>query len=62
MAAIVAGGGADGPSTLNSLTLAGVPLEVRSDDAVGQDKFFRFMGTIQAVFDAAGRPLATTAA
>ena len=62
VAAIVAGGGADGPSTLNSLKLAGVPLEVRSDDAVGQDKFFRFMGTIQAVFDAAGRPLATMAA
>jgi hypothetical protein len=58
--AIEAGGRADTAHDLNALTLAGVPLEVRSDDAVGHDKFFRFMGTVQALFDAAGRP-ATTA-
>ncbi len=53
-------GGADGPHTLNSLTLAGVPLEARAPDAVGHDKLFRYMGTIQAVFDAAGAPAAAT--
>jgi hypothetical protein len=30
-----------------------VPFEVRSEDAMGSDKFYRFMGTLQAVFDAA---------
>ncbi len=47
-------GRADGPHTLNSLSLAGVPLTVRASDAVGHDKFFRYMGTLQAVFDALG--------
>lgn len=61
VSAIEGHGGADGPQTLNSLSLAGVPFEVRSDDAVGHDKFFRYMGTIQAVFDAAGAPMATVA-
>ena len=57
MVSVIEGrGAADGPHTLNSLSLAGVPLEVRSDDAVGQDKFYRYMGTLQAVFDAAGAP------
>lgn len=59
VAAIEANGGADGAHTLNTLSLAGVPLAVRADDAVGQDKLFRYMGTVQAVFDAAGAPAAT---
>ncbi len=54
VAAIETHGAADTAHTLNSLSLAGVPLEVRGGDAMGHDKFFRFMGTIQAVFDAAG--------
>ena len=41
---------------LNTLTFAGVPLKVRSDDTMGPDKFYRYMGTLQAVFDAAGSP------
>jgi hypothetical protein len=41
---------------LNSLSIFGEPLVVRADDAMGHDKFFRFMGTLQAVFDAAGSP------
>jgi len=52
--AIEAGGAADPAHSLNSLTIAGVPLDVRSSDAMGSDKFYRYMGTIQAVFDAAG--------
>jgi len=47
-------GPADSAHSLNGLTIAGIPLAARSDDAMGSDKFYRFMGTIQAVFDAAG--------
>ena len=54
VASIESHGRADGPHTLNSLSLAGVPLTVRAADAVGHDKFFRYMGTLQAVFDALG--------
>jgi hypothetical protein len=49
-------GPADSAHSLNGLTIAGIPLVARSDDAMGSDKFYRFMGTIQAVFDAAGAP------
>jgi hypothetical protein len=52
-------GPADSAHSLNGLTIAGVPLLARSDDAMGSDKFYRFMGTIQAVFDAAGAPAPT---
>ena len=51
---IEAEGEADTAHTLNSLTIFGTPMIVRSPDAMGQDKFFRFMGTLQAIFDAAG--------
>jgi predicted solute-binding protein len=51
---IEAEGEADTAHTLNSLTIFGTPMMVRSPDAMGQDKFFRFMGTLQAIFDAAG--------
>ncbi|HKH88637.1 MAG TPA: hypothetical protein VKA05_07425 [Acidimicrobiales bacterium] len=56
VASIEANGSADGGHTLNTLTLAGVPFEVRADDAMGHDKLFRYMGTLQALFDAAGAP------
>ncbi len=53
--------GADLAHTLNTLTMVGVPFEVRSADPMGSDKLYRYMGTLQAVFDAAGRPaMATT--
>jgi hypothetical protein len=52
---IEATGEADTAHTLNSLTIFGTPMTVRSPDAMGQDKFFRYMGTLQAIFDAAGR-------
>ena len=47
-------GPADSAHSLNGLSIAGVPFDVRSEDAMGSDKFYRFMGTLQAVFDAAG--------
>jgi hypothetical protein len=50
---IEANGPADSAHSLNGLSIAGVPLEVRAVDAMGSDKFYRFMGTLQAVFDAA---------
>ncbi|MGA2931686.1 MAG: hypothetical protein ABSE98_06320 [Acidimicrobiales bacterium] len=46
-------GPADSAHSLNGLSIAGIPFEVRSSDAMGSDKFYRFMGTLQAVFDAA---------
>jgi hypothetical protein len=60
---IEANGPADSGHSLNGLSIAGVPFEVRSSDAMGSDKFYRFMGTLQAVFDAAGAvaPVATGA-
>jgi len=51
---IEANGPADSGHSLNGLSIAGIPFEVRSSDAMGSDKFYRFMGTLQAVFDAAG--------
>jgi len=56
VASIEANGRADSAHTLNSLTIAGVPFVVRANDAMGHDKFFRYMGTLQAIFDAAGTP------
>ena len=46
-------GPADSAHSLNGLSIAGIPFEVRSSDAMGSDKFYRYMGTLQAVFDAA---------
>lgn len=48
--------GADLAHTLNSLTMVGVPITVRSPDPMGSDKLYRYMGTLQAVFDASGSP------
>ena len=53
---IEANGAADSAHSLNGSTIAGTPLEVRADDPMGSDKFYRYMGTLQAVFDAAGTP------
>jgi hypothetical protein len=50
---IEAHGPADSAHSLNGLTIAGIPLAARSGDAMGSDKFYRFMGTVQAIFDAA---------
>jgi hypothetical protein len=54
ISSIETNGRANAAQTLNSLSIAGVPFEVRASDAVGQDKFYRYMGTLQAIFDAAG--------
>ncbi len=56
VASIEAHGGADPSHTLNSLSIFDVPFEVRAADAMGHDKFFRYMGTLQAIFDGAGSP------
>jgi hypothetical protein len=56
-------GPADSAHSLNGLSIAGIPFEVRSSDAMGSDKFYRYMGTLQALFDAAASdaPIGTTA-
>ncbi|MGO9560847.1 MAG: hypothetical protein ACLPQS_01590 [Acidimicrobiales bacterium] len=51
---IEANGAADSMHTLNSLAIIGEPFAVRSSDAMGNDKLFRYMGTLQAIFDAIG--------
>ena len=53
-------GHADTAHSLNSLTIFGTPLVVRAPDPMGADKFFRFMGTLQELFDQAGRSPAVT--
>lgn len=50
---IVANGHATGRQTLNSLTLLGDHINVRGEDPMGVDKFFRFNQTVQAFFDGA---------
>ena len=55
VADIEAHGHADPGHTLNALSLANTPLEVTASDVMGQDKFYRFMGSLQAIFDAAGK-------
>ena len=56
ISSIEANGSADAAHTLNSLTITGLPFSVRAGDTMGHDKFFRYMGTLQAIFDAAGTP------
>ncbi len=51
-------GRADLGHTINSLSLANTPVSVRGDDPMGEDKLYRFMGSVQAVFDAIGQKLA----
>jgi hypothetical protein len=56
VASIEEHGQADTAHTLNTLSIAGVPFTLRSADSMGYDKFFRYMGTLQALFDGAGSP------
>ena len=55
IADIEAHGHAEPGHTLNALSLANTPFEVRAPDVMGQDKLYRFMGSLQAIFDAAGK-------
>lgn len=57
---IEANGGADLSHTINTLSIVGDPLVVRAVDPMGADSLYRFMGTIQAVFDAAGTDAVVT--
>ncbi len=52
---ISANGGADSAHTLNALSIAEVPFQVRADDPLGKDKFFRYAETLQTIFDATSR-------
>lgn len=59
VAAIIAHGGADGAHTLNTLSIADVPLQVTAVDPMGHDKVYRYAETLQTLFDAlAGAPIA----
>jgi hypothetical protein len=60
VASIEMNGGADNANTLNTLSIMGDALILRAPDAMGHDKFFRYMGTLQAIFDAAGQPEITS--
>jgi len=53
IAAIVQCKGADAKHTLNTLSHVGDVLRVESVDAEGNDKFYRFMASIQEFFDQA---------
>ena len=50
---VVSHHGADGAHTLNALTIAGTPLELRSDDPVRRDRAYRYAESIQQLLDAA---------
>lgn len=50
---ITTNGRATGRHTVNSLTLVGDRIDVRGDDPMGVDRFFRFNQTIQQFFDGA---------
>ncbi len=51
-------GGADRLHSLNALTLAEVPMRVTAADPMGRDRFFRYVETLQTLFDSIGRPSA----
>jgi len=57
---IESNGPADSAHSLNGLSIAGIPFAVRSFDAMGSDKFYRYMGTLQALFDAVATPSSVT--
>lgn len=50
---VVAHHGADGAHTLNALTIAGIPLALRSNDPLRRDRAFRYAESIQQLLDAA---------
>ena len=53
VAAIVRNKGADPAHTLNTLSHVGDRMKLVSHDAEGNDKFYRFMATLQEFFDQA---------
>jgi len=53
VAAIVENKGADAAHTLNTLSHVGDRMKLVSHDAEGNDKFYRFMATLQEFFDQA---------
>lgn len=53
VSAIVEHKGADAKHTLNTLSHVGDVLRVEAADAEGQDKFYRYMASIQEFFDQA---------
>ncbi|NNN22014.1 MAG: hypothetical protein HKL80_08460 [Acidimicrobiales bacterium] len=44
-------GVADTAHTLNTLTIAEFPMQAKSPDPIGRDKFFRYAATLQELFD-----------
>ncbi|MDP6077863.1 MAG: hypothetical protein QF638_06710 [Acidimicrobiales bacterium] len=58
---ITANGRATGRCTINSLTLVGDHIDVKGDDPMGVDRFFRFNQTIQQFFDGAAQLAPTPA-
>jgi len=52
---ITTNGLATGRRTINSLTLVGDRIDVKGDDPMGVDKFFRFIETIQQFLDGAAQ-------
>jgi hypothetical protein len=53
VASIVKNKGADAAHTLNTLSHVGDRMKLVSQDAEGNDKFYRFMATLQEFFDQA---------
>jgi hypothetical protein len=53
IAAIGKNGKADLPHTLNTLTLADVPMRVTADNQLDVDRFYRYQETLQEFFDEA---------
>ena len=53
VASIVANKGADAAHTLNTLSHVGDRMKLVSSDAEGNDKFYRFMASLQEFFDQA---------
>ncbi|HTO07960.1 MAG TPA: hypothetical protein VMR86_12990 [Myxococcota bacterium] len=53
VASIIANGGADPAHTLNTLSHVGDRMKLESNDAEGNDKFYRFQASLQEFFDQA---------
>ena len=53
VASILANGGADPAHTLNTLSHVGDRMKLVSNDAEGNDKFYRFQASLQEFFDQA---------
>ena len=57
--AIAKHGKADLPHTLNTLTLADVPMRVTADNQLDVDRFYRYQETLQEFFDESAAVAAT---